>query len=122
MQKIFITGFVGRAPEEKFTAGGKKITVFPVGINVKKGGEILTLWYKINCWEETCASILSYIKKGSCVTIVGDLNAPTTYQNKKGDIAIDMSITCQSISFSPSSKNKENKKEDPAVFDFGHTS
>lgn len=121
MQKIFITGFVGRIPEEKFTAGGKKVTTFPLAINVKKGGEKLTLWYKVNCWEGICTSILSHIQKGNCVTVVGDLNPPTTYQNKQGDIAIDMSITCQSISFSPSYKSQEDKKEDPAVFDFGDT-
>lgn len=119
MQKIFITGFVGRAPEEKCTVEGKKVTTFPLAINVMKGGKKFTLWYKVKCWGEICASILPHIKKGNCVTVVGDLNPPTTYQNKQGDIAIDMSITCQSISFSPSSKNQEDKKEDPAIFDFG---
>ena len=88
MQKIFIIGFVGRDPEEKNIPGGKKLTTFPVGINVMKGGEKLTVWYKVNCWDERCASILPHIKKGSCVTVVGDLNPPVTYQNKRGDIAI----------------------------------
>lgn len=122
MQKIFVTGFVGREVEEKFTANGKKLRTFPIGINVTKGGEKLTIWYKVNCWGDQCAGILPHIKKGSCVTVVGDLNAPSTYQNKKGDIAIDMSISAQSVSFTPFSKPKEEKKEDPAVFEFGDMS
>ncbi len=119
MQKIFVTGFVGRDPEERFTASGKKLTTFPMGINVVKGGEKLTIWYKVNCWAETCSSVLPHIKKGNCITVIGDLNPPTTYQNKKGDIVIDMSISCQSISFFPSPKREEEKKENPEVFDFG---
>ena len=122
MQKIFITGFVGRDPEEKFTSTGKKLTNFPIGIKVNKGGEKITIWYKVNCWGEQCISILPHIKKGNCVTVIGDLSPPTTYQNKKGDISIDMSISAQSISFVPSSKPREEKKEDPSIFELGDTS
>ena len=122
MQKLFITGFAGRDPEERFTSGGKKIVSFPVGVNTMKGGEKLTIWYKVNCWDDQCRGITPHIKKGSCVTVVGDLNPPTTYQNKAGDIAIDMSISAQSIAFAPSSKPREEKKEDPAAFDFGDMS
>lgn len=120
MQKIFLTGFVGRDPEERFTSGGTKITSFPLGINVPKGGEKITVWYKINCWEESCKKIIPHIKKGSCITAVGDLAPPSTYQNKKGDISIDLSINCHSLSFAVASPaKKEEKKEDPSVFDFG---
>lgn len=122
MQKIFVTGFVGRAPEEKFTSNGKKVTSFPLGVNVTKAGEKLTVWYKVNCWGDYCSTILPHIKKGSCVTVVGDLNLPTTYQNKAGDIAIDMSIVAQSISFSPSSKPREEKKDDPSIVEWGGAS
>ena len=126
MQKLFIIGFAGRDPEERFTSNGKKVTSFPVGINTRKGGEKLTIWYKVNCWGEQCASILPHVKKGSCVVVTGDLSPPTTYQSKTGDIKIDMSISAHSISFAPSSQPKEEKeeKEDTAVvssssFSFG---
>lgn len=119
MQKIFVMGFVGRDPEERCTAGGKKVTTFPIGINFNKGGEKMTVWYRVNCWASTAAAILPFIKKGKPVTVVGDLNPPTTYQSKNGDIKIDMTITCDSISFIPIPKTPEEKKEDDAVFDFG---
>ncbi len=120
MQKIFLIGFVGRDPEERFTQGGKKVTSFPLGINFTKGGEKLTVWYRINCWDGSGGPILSHIKKGSCVTVVGELSPPTTYQSKNGDIRIDMAVNCNSISFTPSTKPKEEKREDDeATFDFG---
>lgn len=123
MQKVFLVGYLGRDPEERFTSTHKKVTSFPLAISVYKSGEKLTVWYKISCWEETGAAILPYLKKGSCVIVTGDLLPPTTYQNKKGEIAIDMKVAANSLAFGPSS-NSENKKEesDDAVFSFGSAS
>lgn len=128
MQKMFILGFVGRDPEERYTSGGKKVVSFPVAVSVMKNKEKMTVWYKVNCWDEKFSGIMPHIKKGNSLVIMGELNAPTTYQNKNGDIAIDLSINANSIDFCPISKN-ENKEEpkieekysgkDPSVFDFG---
>lgn len=79
----------------------------------------MTLWYRVNCWASTAAAILPFIKKGKPVTVVGDLNPPTTYQSKNGDIKVDMTISCDSISFIPVPKSPEEKKDDESVFDFG---
>lgn len=131
MQKITIIGFVGRDPEERVTAGGRKLKTFPVAVNIKKSGETVTQWYKINCWESISSAVISYVKKGSLIVVMGDLNPISTYQNKKGDIVVDMSITCNSISFLPSTKyiDKANeqtstapaaaKKEESSTFDWG---
>jgi len=123
MQKMFILGFVGRDPEERFTSSGKKVTSFPVAVSVMKNKEKMTVWYKVNCWDERFSGIIPHIKKGSVVVVMGELSAPTTYQNKNGDIAIDLSINASSIDFCPISKpeNKEEQKsfKDPSVFDFG---
>jgi len=123
MQKMFLMGYVGRDPEERFTSGGKKVISFPVAVSVMKNKEKMTVWYKINCWDEKFSGIIPHIKKGSSLVIVGELNAPTTYQNKNGDIAIDLSIKANSIDFCPISKpeNKDDQKisKDPSVFDFG---
>lgn len=119
MQKIFLVGFLGRDPEERFTSGNKKVTSFPLAVSVYKGGENITIWYKIACWEETGAALLPHLKKGSCVIVTGDLLPPSTYQNKKGDIAIDMSVAANSIAFGPVPKSEKKEEEDPSVFSFG---
>lgn len=120
MQKIFLIGYVGRDPEERVTAGGKKVSSFPLGISFSKGGEKITVWYRINCWDGSYYPILSHIKKGNCVTVIGDLSPPTTYQDKNGDIKIDMTVTCHSVSFTPNSKPKEERHErDESIVDFG---
>lgn len=123
MQKIFLVGFVGRDPEERFTPTEKKVTSFPIGINMVKGGEKVTIWYKIACWNGQCSNIMPHIKKGSYLIICGDLNVPTTYQNKKGDISIDLSVSAHSISFvsSPKQEKEEQKEDHPSVFEWGET-
>ncbi len=118
MQKIIVMGFVGRDPEERVTSTGKKVVSFPLGLNFKKHGEKLTVWYKVSSWNEQHSSILSYLKKGKCVIVMGDLSPPSTYQNKRGDISVDLSINADSISFGPSVK-KENEKDDSIIDDKG---
>jgi single-stranded DNA-binding protein len=112
-----MTGFVGREPEERFTNNGKKVNSFPLAINFMKNGEKVTIWYKVLCWNNMGENILPHLKKGSCITVFGDLNPPSTYQNKKGDIAIDMSVNAQSISFLPTLKTEKEEKKDPSVFE-----
>lgn len=122
MQKMTIMGYVGRDPEERFTSGGKKITSFPMGILITKSGEKLTVWYKIQCWGDQFAAVLPHIKKGNLLIVGGDLNPPATYQNKKGDISIDLSIACQSINFVPLPKKEKKEKNQEDAFDFGDLS
>lgn len=120
MQKIFIIGFVGRDPEERVTAGGKKVVSFPVCVNCKKQGEELRVWYKISSWEGQNSNIISHVKKGSCVVVIGDLSPPTTYQSKKGDISVDLSVNAQSIAFGPSSKKEKEEGPDIVSFEGGN--
>lgn len=119
MQKIFVMGFIGRDPEERCTSGDKKVTTFPIGINHTKGGEKRTTWYRVNCWNPVAAAVIPFLKKGKVVTVIGELQHPTTYQSKTGDIKVSLTITCDSISFVPIPKTLEEKNEDPASFDFG---
>ncbi len=119
MQKIILMGFVGRNPEERFTSKGIKVTSFPVAVNTYKDKEKKTTWYKILCWDNHCAPMLALLKTGNCISIIGELQPPNTYQNKKGDIAVEMTVYANSISFLPSLKKEEEKKEaeNPSVFE-----
>lgn len=119
MQKIFVMGFVGREPEERFTNNDEKVTTFPIGINYTKGGEKRTVWYRINCWGSIGSQQIPSLKKGKVITVIGTLKFPTAYQAKNGDIKIDMTITCDSISFVPIPKPMTEKKEEESVFNFG---
>jgi len=110
MHKILIAGFLGKDPEEKFTKTGTKVTSFSVAVTVARSTGKETVWYKVNCWKDTFSKILTHLKKGSCVIIAGDLSVPRAFVNKAGETGIDLTISCDSITFPPSSGKKDQEK------------
>lgn len=104
-------GFVGKDPEERATASGKKVTSFSMGVNTKKGSEKVTSWYKVNCWGNSFECILSKIKKGNHLVVMGRFNTPYVYSNKNGEEKVDLSLSCDSIDFVP------GKDPNPAIME-----
>lgn len=110
MQKITLIGRLGDDPTERMTPNNHKMTTFSLAVSVKKDS---VCWYKINIWADRIpmfAGMLSYLKKGSGVCVMGDLGIPYTYINKKGEPATSLSVTPFSISWVGSTGEK--KKED----------
>lgn len=112
MQKIILMGFVGKDPEKKTLDSGKVVRIFPLGVKVYQSQENLTVWYNINFWEDRCASILHSVKKGQCLTIIGNLKPVKAFTTKNGDLSVDLTVYGESISFNPNSKPKSEKEEE----------
>jgi len=117
MQKITIMGFVGKDPYEKMLPSGKKVTSFTMAVSTKKGSEQETSWYDIKCWGNSFENILTYIKKGKMLVIAGSLNPPSTYAGTDGKTKVSLSISCDSITFTPTQKPFEEKSAN-AGFEF----
>jgi len=98
MQKVILMGYVGNIPEERYTKGGTSVTTFRLGVNGRLQGEKVTNWYSIQCWDYSFKKILSYIKKGSNVLVMGELMPPHTFEGKHGT-TIALQVNCQSIDF-----------------------
>lgn len=105
MHKLMITGRVGRDPEEKIIQGEKILWDFPIAVGITKSKEKVTVWYSVKCWNGTASIIMEYIKKGTLITVIGDLSAPRTFQKENGEIVVNQEIKCDSISFLPISKD-----------------
>ena len=107
MQKIIAIGNLGKDPEERITATGKKVTSFSLAVQVNKE---TTMWYDCSIWEDKMASfagLMPYLKKGSRIHVIGLLGAPETYQAKDGSTKIRMRITPVDISPVSSGEKKE---------------
>lgn len=110
MQKIILTGRVGKDPEEKFINSNRKLVTFSLAVSVTKE---FTQWYSITIWNNRIdffIQMLPYIKKGSMITVIGDLNIPTIYTNKNQEQIINMSVNPFSISFVNSNSSHEKKE------------
>ena len=103
MNYFNIIGFLGKDPEERFTNNNKKFTTFPIAC----GKEENTFWVKCTVWNDHLEKMLSFIKKGSLVYVVGELKKPRTYVDKQGQTQVSLEMNVKDISFVPSFQKKE---------------
>lgn len=99
MQKITMIGNLGREPEERVTPNGNKLLTFSVGVNA---GKDTTVWYDCDIWGDKIqmfGGLMNYLKKGSRVLIMGDLQPPHPYQGKDGTLKVRNKVNPFSINF-----------------------
>jgi single-strand DNA-binding protein len=101
MNQITIAGHLGADPEVRFTSSNQKVTTLRVASRVRKDE---TIWWKVTVWGEQFDKMIAYLKKGSPVIIVGELNKPEIFTDRDGKPQVSMSMTASNIQFSPFGK------------------
>ncbi len=104
-----LAGFLGQDPETRFTPTGKKVTTLRVATSMRRSKEEKTIWWRVTLWGEDFDRILPYLKKGSAVYVVGQMDMPTTYQNREGHTQISMDLTASYVGFSPYGAPKSDR-------------
>lgn len=118
-QQTIVVGHVGGEPEEKFTADGKLLAFFSVATSKRsKGlaGENVdkTTWFRITTSGTLAEAMVKYLKKGSKVLVVGELNSdtdtggPKVYQKKDGSWGASYELYAQTVRFL---SDKEEQRE-----------
>ena len=81
MNFIHIAGNLGADPEVRFTSTGKKVTTMKVATRSRrgKGGEEITIWWRVTVWGEQYDKMISFLKKGSAVVVYGDVHKPEIF-------------------------------------------
>src|SRR5262245_17862218 len=101
MNLIQIAGNLGADPVTRFTATGQKVTTFTVAVNTKRGENVTTTWYRVTVWGDRFEKMMTYLKQGSSVIVIGELNKPEIWTDKEGRPQIRLEITAEIIRFSP---------------------
>jgi len=112
MNIIEIAGHIGADPVTRFTATGQKVTTFNVAVNSRKGGSDVTMWFRITIWGDRFDKLLTYLKKGSAVIVLGELQKPEIWTDKEGRPQISLDVTAEIIRFSPF--GKPDRADQPA--------
>lgn len=73
MQKVFITGGLGRDAELKTTRAGEDVLSFPVGVSQGFGDSKTTNWFRCSVWGKRARSLQQYLLKGAKVAVDGTL-------------------------------------------------
>lgn len=77
------TGNLGRDAEQRFTTNGDSVVSFSVGVKSGFGEKVSTTWTNCSMFGKRGESALPYLKKGTQVGIVGEVNN-REYQDKEG--------------------------------------
>jgi single-strand DNA-binding protein len=102
MNQTTIAGHLGQDPEVRFTSSGKKVTTLRVAARVRRSAnKDDVIWWRVSVWGEEFDKMISFLKKGSPVMVVGDLNKPEIFTDREGKPQISMSMTGYNVMFSP---------------------
>ena len=103
MNQLMIAGHLGADPEVRFTSSGQKVTTLRVAAKCRKGSKNNddTIWWRVSVWGEQFDKMMPYLKKGSAIMVMGELNKPEMFTDKDGKSQISMSMTAMNLQFSP---------------------
>lgn len=101
MMIIQIAGRLGKDAETRFTNSGQKVTSFNVATNVRKAGKDETVWWRVTIWGDRFDKMMPYLKKGSAVIVVGEMQKPEIWTDKEGRPQVNLELTAEIIRFSP---------------------
>ncbi|MFA6501733.1 MAG: single-stranded DNA-binding protein, partial [Parachlamydiales bacterium] len=108
MNIITVAGRLGADPESRFTPNGQKVTTLRVATTSRKSSKEETIWWRVTVWGENFDKMISFLKKGSAVVIVGELHKPEIFNDREGKPQISMNITASNIMFSPFGKSEKS--------------
>ncbi len=104
-QQCIIVGNLGRDPEMRFTADGTPVTSFSVAVNRRwtsadgSQGE-KTWWFRVTCWRRLAETTNQYLRKGSPVMVIGEVEA-SAYTGQDGEARATLELTAREVKFLP---------------------
>lgn len=105
MNFVHIVGRLGKDPETRFTADGKKVTTLVVASNTFRGGKEDTIWYRVTLWGDRWDKMMTHLSKGKLIMAGGEMRKPEMYTDKNGIQQIgSIDITGDYLKFGPSTK------------------
>lgn len=103
-QQMLIIGNVGRDPEFKYMGDGTACCNFSVAVskswtdNKTQERKEKTLWFAVTVWRDRAETVSKYVKKGSRVMVLGQLDLEI-YTTKTGLPAAALRLTADQVQF-----------------------
>lgn len=116
VNKVFIIGYLGRDPEQRYTQAGDCVTNFTVATTQKwkDGGEQReqTEWHRIVAFKRLAEIAGQYLNKGSHVCIQGRIQT-RKWQDKDGADRYTTEIVATELQMLSRAGNREEPEHDP---------
>lgn len=112
MNYVHIIGRLGKDPETRFTADGKKIITLSVATSSFKAGNEETIWWRVTLWGDRWDKMVSYLTKGKPVMVGGEMRKPETYTDKNGALQLSsIEVTADYVKFLPYGKTDQENQQ-----------
>src|SRR5512136_3034224 len=101
LNRVQLIGNLGRDPEARYTANGKKYATFTLAVNrtwKSATGEKQehTDWFLVNAWSKLGDFTAQYLKKGRLVLVEGRLQTDR-WEDSKGETHYRTTVVARSI-------------------------
>ncbi|HZY44206.1 MAG TPA: single-stranded DNA-binding protein [Anaerolineae bacterium] len=118
LNRVELIGNLGKDPDARFTANGKKYAAFSVAVNrswKSTDGKKMeaTDWFLINAWGKLGEICLSYLKKGRLVYIDGQLRSEKWEDKDGGETHSRTLIVAQTMQILDRKPNEPEGEETP---------
>jgi len=108
---VVLDGNLVADPEIKSVKGDKSVANFSIAVNhefASKEGNHHVSYFHIECWDKLAASCGQFLKKGSRITIRGELRQDR-WKDESGKTQSRVKIVAQAVRFD--SKQKKHEEE-----------
>ena len=101
MNKLFITGRVGRTPETRTISTGDTVCSFSLAVdNKRKGGQDQPpTWVKVSAWGKLGEICQRYLDKGKMAIVVGPVSVSTYEDKKNGGTRFSLDVRAEDVEF-----------------------
>jgi len=119
LNHVQLIGNLGRDPEARFTANGKKYATFTLAVNrtwksaaVEKQEH--TDWFLVNAWSKLGDFTAQYLKKGRLVLVEGRLQTDR-WEDSKGETHYRTTVVARSVQLLDRRPEEPEEVETPVV-------
>ena len=124
LNRVQLIGHLGKDPESRFTATGKKVAQFSIAISQrwKSGGETkeYTEWVNVEAWGRLGEVAQQYLKNGSLVYLEGRLKTDKYEDKEKGETKYYTKVVALLLQFldkKPADEPMMNVDEEQAEYE-----
>ncbi|MCA9885248.1 MAG: single-stranded DNA-binding protein, partial [Anaerolineae bacterium] len=97
-QMHIIVGHLGDTPELR-EANGQSVTNFSVAVNIRRGEQQSTTWYRVTAWNGLAETVCQYLEKGRRVLVDGSNLRSSAYIDRDGQPRASLELTANRVQF-----------------------
>jgi len=98
MQKIMITGRVGRDAELRYTQNNKAVLSFSLATDTGYGDNKKTIWHKCAVWGDRAEKLQTHITKGTALYVEGEVTT-RAWKGSDGEAKADLEVFVKELEF-----------------------